>query len=159
MSWFQFLYGNWDHSLQSRGEIWSTGGLLQQPRLLIVTFLQSLALSLTRIPVEDQSTAHLNDRSCSSRRRRCLREQDSQSMAAIQRFSQNGMHKKDTEGHWRSTILAKKISCFTIASLLKDMTFQLHELNGYRTPNIGFFVWMLMGPRNLFDSDKNLPMH
>ena len=38
-------------------------------------------------------------------------------------------------------------SCFTIASLLKDMTIQLHELTGYRTPNIGFFVRMLMGPR------------
>ena len=25
-------------------------------------------------------------------------------------------------------------------SLLNDMITQLHELNGYRTPNIGFFV-------------------
>ena len=33
--------------------------------------------------------------------------------------------------------LAKKKSCFTIASLL---TIQLHELNCYRTPNFGFFV-------------------
>ena len=59
------------------------------------------------------------------------------------------MHRKDTEIHWRSTILAKRKSCFTTASLLKDTTFQPHEQNGYRTPNIGFFVWMLMGLRNL----------
>ena len=64
------------------------------------------------------------------RRRRCLRKQDSQSTAAIQRFSQDGMHKKGTESHWRSTILAKRKLCFSIASLLKDMTIQLHELNG-----------------------------
>ena len=38
------------------------------------------------------------------------------------------------------------------------MTVQLHELNGCRTPNIGFFVSVLMGSRNLFDSDKNLPI-
>ena len=49
-------------------------------------------------------------------------------------------HKKDTESLWRSTILAKRKSCFSIASLLTDTTMQLHELNGYRTPNIGFFV-------------------
>ena len=141
------------------GEIWNTSGVLQEPRRLIATILQSLALSLIWIPVEDQSTAHLNDRSCSSERRRCLRKQDSQSTAAIQRFSPDGMHKKDTEGHWRSTILAKKKSCFTIASILKYMTIQLHELTGYRTPNIGLHVWMLMGPRNLFDSDQKLSMH
>ena len=118
----------------------STSGVLQQLRKQIATILQSLALSLRKIPVEDQSTSHLNDRSCSSRRRRCLRKQDSQSTEAIQRFSQDSMHKKDTEGHWLSTMLAKKKSCFAIASLLKDMTIQLHELNDYRTPNIGFFV-------------------
>ena len=51
-----------------------------------------------------------------------------------------GMHKKDTESHWRNTILAKRKLCFPIASLLKDMTLQLNELNGYSTPNIGLFV-------------------
>ena len=83
---------------------------------------------------------HLKDRSCSSRQRRCSRKQDNQSMAAIQRFWHDEMHKKDTKDHWRSTMLAKKKSCFTIALLSKDMTIQLHELNGCRTPNIGFFV-------------------
>ena len=111
------------------------------------------------IPVEDQSMANLNARSCSSRRRRCLRKQDKKNMVAIRRYFQGGMHKKDTEFRWRSTILVKRKSCFTIASLLKDTTTQVHELNGYRTPNIGFFVCMLMGPRNIFDSDKNLPTH
>ena len=41
-------------------------------------------------------------------------------MEVIRRFSQDGMHKKDTEIRWQSTILAKKKSCFSIASLLKD---------------------------------------
>ena len=61
-------------------------------------------------------------------------------MATIRQSFQGGANMKDTEGHWRSTALAKKKSCFTIESLLKDMTTQLHELNGHRTPNIGFFV-------------------
>ena len=47
---------------------------------------------------------------------------------------------ENTEIRWRSTILAKKKFCFTTASLLNDMITQLHELNGCRTPNIGFFV-------------------
>ena len=100
----------------------------------------SLALSLRRILLEDQSTAILNDKSCSSRQRRCLRKQHSQNTGTIQRFLHDDMQKKDTEIRWRSTILAKKKLCFTIASLLNDMIAQLHELNGYRTPNIGFFV-------------------
>ena len=130
------------------GEIWSTSRVLQQPRRLIATILQSLALSLRRILLEDESTAILNDKSCSSRQRRCLRKQHSQNTGTIQRFLHDDMQKKDTEIRWRSTILAKKKLCFTIASLLNDMIAQLHELNGYRTPNIGSFVWMLMGPKN-----------
>ena len=95
-----------------------------------------------RIAVEGQSTANLNDRSCSSRRRRCFRKQDRKNMAAIRPFFQGGTNKKDTEGLWQSTILAKKKSCFSIASLLKDMTIQLHELNDCRTPNIWVENWM-----------------
>ena len=34
----------------------------------------------------------------------------------------------------------KRRLCFSIASLLKDITIQLHEVNGYRTPNTKFFV-------------------
>ena len=45
-------------------------------------------------------------------------------------------------------------SCSSIASLLKDTTIQLRELNGCRTPNIGYFVW-LMGPKSIFDSEKD----
>ena len=82
---------------------------------------------------------------CSTGRRRCLRKQDSQSTAAIQRFSHDCMHKKDTADHWWSTILAKRKSCISIASLLKVTTTQRRGLNGYRTPNIGFFVRMLVG--------------
>ena len=52
-----------------------------------------------------------------------------------------------TEILWQSTILARTKLYFTIASLLNDMIVQLHELNDYRTPNIGFFVWMLMHPK------------
>ena len=50
-------------------------------------FTSILTLSLRRIPVEAQSTTHLKDRSCSSRRRRYLRKQDNQSTTIIQRFS------------------------------------------------------------------------
>ena len=35
------------------------------------------------------------------------------------------------KSHWRSTILAKRKSCFSIASLLKDTTFQIREVNGW----------------------------
>ena len=66
--------------------------------------------------------------------------------------------KKDNEIRWRNTILARKRSCFTIASLLKDMIMQLHEVNNNTTPNIGFFVRLLMG-HNFLDSDKIFPMY
>ena len=55
-------------------------------------------------------------------------------------YFQGGTNKKDPESHWRSTILAKRKSCFSIASLLKDTTFQLRDVSGRRTPDIGFFV-------------------
>ena len=44
----------------------------------------------------------------------------------------------------------------TIASLLKDMTIQLHELNVDRTPNIGFFVSKLMAQKLLKMQDAHL---
>ena len=43
---------------------------------------------------------------------RCSRKQDKVNMGAIRRFSQDGMHKKNTEGHWWSTILVKRKSYF-----------------------------------------------
>ena len=135
------------------GDIWGTRG---RP---IAILLQSLALSLRKIPVEDQNMVSLKDKWCSARRNRFLRKQDKANMAAIRRYFQGGTKKKDTERHWRSTILAKKKSCFSIASLLKDTTFQLHDLNGCRTPNIGFFVWMLMVLKSLFDRVQNLSLH
>ena len=54
---------------------------------------------------------------------------------------QGGTNKKDTEGHWRSTRLAKSKSCLLdrIARERHDYT-QLRKLNGCRSPNIGFFV-------------------
>ena len=61
--------------------------------------------------------------------------------------------------NWRSTMLAKEKSFFSIASLLKDTTLQLRKLSGCRTPNIGFFAWLLVGLTRLFDSDQNLPLH
>ena len=134
------LFRNRDYLLQLREKFEVFAESYNTPRKRITTVLESLALSSRRIPVEDQNTANLNDRSCSSRRRRCLRKQDKVNMAAIRRYFQGGKNKKDTEGHWRSTISARKKLCFTMASLLNDMILQLHELNGYRTPNIGFFV-------------------
>ena len=97
---------------------------------------------------------HLKDRSCFSRRRRCLRKQDSQSTGSIRRFSQDGMHKKDTEIRWQSTILARKL--FDRIALERHDKKQLHELNGYITPNIGFFVCMLMVKQCLQMQDAHL---
>ena len=155
-SWLQCLLRNRDHLLQLREkfEVFAES----YNRRPIATSFRSLALSFWRIPVEDQNMVLLNDRWCFSGRNRCLRKQDKANMGAIQRYSQGGTTKKSTES-WRSTILAKRKSCFSIASRLQDTTFQLRELNGYRTPNIGFFVWMLMGLKSLFDSDKNFPLH
>ena len=140
------------------GKFWSTRWVLQHFKKLRFNF-NLLLCHQRRIPVEDQNMVSLNDKWCSTRRSTCLRKQDKVKMVTIQQSFQGGTSKKETESHWRSTILAKRKSCFTIASLLKDTTFQPHELNGYRTPNIEFFVWMLMDPRNLFDSDKNVPLH
>ena len=86
------------------GDIWSTSGVLQQPRRLLATFLQSLALSLRRILLENQITDNLNDKSC-SRQRRCLRKQDSQNTGTIQRFSHDGLQKK----RYRSSLAEHKI--------------------------------------------------
>ena len=72
--------------------------------------------------------------------KRLLQKADKVNMTAIRQSFQGGTNKKDTESHWRSTILAKRKSCFSIASLLKDTTFQLRKLSGCRTPNSGFFV-------------------
>ena len=41
-------------------------------------------------------------------------------MGTIRQSSQGGMQTKITGVHWRSTILAKKKSCFSIASIVKD---------------------------------------
>ena len=60
---------------------------------------------------------------------------------------------KDTEGQWQSTILAKKKSCFTSASLLKNMTLRLYKLKVYEKSNVKFFVWMLMSNKSFFDSE------
>ena len=43
---------------------------------------------------------------------RCLRKQDRVNMATIRQSSQDGANKKITGSHWRSTILAKRKSCF-----------------------------------------------
>ena len=121
--------------------------------------LQSLALSLRRIPVEDQNMVSLKDRWCSTGGSICWRKRDKLNTETIRRYFQGGTNKKDTESHWRSTTLAKRKSCFSIGWLLKDTAVQQRKLNGCRTPNIGVFVWMLMGLKSLFDRDQNLPLH
>ena len=135
--------------------MWSTSGVLQQTRRRIATLLQSLALSSRRNPVEDENRVCLKDRWCSTGRSRCSWKQNKVNMETIRQSLQGGTNKNDTESHWQST----GKSCFSIASLFNDTTVQPHELKGCRTPNIGFFVWMLMGLNILFDSDMNLPMH
>ena len=101
----------------------------------------------------------LKDKWCSSERNRCYTKQDKANTETVRRYLQGGTTKKSTESHWRSIKFAKRKSCFSIASLLKDTTIRLRELSGCRTPNIGFFVWMLMGLKSLFHSDQNLPLH
>ena len=140
-------------------EIWSVRRVLQHSRRPIATLLQSLALSYRRIPVEDQNMVLLKDRWCSSERNRCYTKQDKANTETIRRYFQGGTTKKSTESHWRSIKFAKKKLCFSIASLLKDSTIRLRELSGCRMPNIRFFVWMLMSPKSLFDSDQNLQLH
>ena len=54
----------------------------------------------------------------------------------------------------RAQFANKKLS-FTIASLLNDMIIQLHELNDYRTPYFGFFVWLLLAPKNSSTATRN----
>ena len=136
------------------GEICSTRGVPQHYRRPVAILLQSLALSLWT--VEDPNMVLLKDRWCSSRRSRCLRQQDKETWKPSDDTFKVVRTKKDTESHWRSTMLAKRKSCFSIASLLKDTTIQLRKLKGCRTP---FFVWMLMGFKSLSDSDQNLPSH
>ena len=114
--------------------------------------------TLRRIPVEDQNMVSLKDKWSSTRRNKCLTKQDKANLGAIRRYFQGGTNKKDPESHKRSTILAKRRSCFSIASLLKDTTIRLRELHGCRTPNVGFFVWMLIDLKSLFDSDQNMPL-
>ena len=53
------------------GDIWSTRGVLQQNSKRITTFLQSLATSLRRILVEDQSTVDLRDKNYVLEGERC----------------------------------------------------------------------------------------
>ena len=68
------------------GEIWITRRVLQYSRTSITTLLQSQTLSLRRISVEDQSTTHLKDRSCSTRRIWYLRKQDRINMTTIRQI-------------------------------------------------------------------------
>ena len=159
MFWLQCLFRTRDYLLQLGEKIEVQAESFNNAKDRLRLYFNPWLLSLRRIPVEHQNMVHLKDRWCFSRRSICLRKQEKRNIRVIRRFAQDGMHKKNTKICWRSTILAKKKSCFSIASLMKDTTFQLRELNGYRTPNIGFFVWMLMGPKSLFDSDQNLPLH
>ena len=69
-----------------------------------------------------------------------LKKARQENTSAIRRYFQGGMHKKKTEIRRQSTILAKKKSGFSLVSFLEDTIVQLRELNGYITPNIGFFV-------------------
>ena len=67
----QFLYGNRDYFLQLRVKKRSTSGVLQHFKRTTTISTRSLATSLRRIPVEDQSMANLRDKLCSSRRKTC----------------------------------------------------------------------------------------
>ena len=57
------------------GEIWSTSEVLQHFKRTSTISIRSLATSLRRIPVEDQSMANLRDKLCSSRRKTCSEKQ------------------------------------------------------------------------------------
>ena len=137
---------------------WSTSGVRQQPRKLIATLLQSLALSLRRIPVEDQSTAHLKDRSCSSRPKRCLRKRDNQSPAAIQRFSQGGV--------WGPSAFKRRIQCLAFCNRSAPVAEKSCLSRVMRWQNMTFFSPILCSANEsrypfcayLFDSNQNLSM-
>ena len=158
MSWVQSLHGNRDHLLQLREKFEVQEESYNNPEGEVPLFFNPgfvIKKNFSSGSKHGQSVRQI----MFFKAKEMLEKARQKNMAAIRRYFQGGTNNKDTVGHWRSTIPAKKKSCFTIASLVKDMMKLPHELNGYRTPNIGFFVWMLMGPRNLFDSDKILPRH
>ena len=74
------------------------------------------------------------------------------------RQEKHGSHPKDTESHWRSTTLAKRISCFSIVIALErhDYTAARAERLQNAKPWI-LRLQSLRGPKCLLDSDKNLP--
>ena len=106
----------------------------------ITTFLQSLSASLRRILVEDQSMANRRHKFCSSGRKTCKEKQRKRRTEVIRQFLPSGKHKKATEVHWQSTIVAKRKSCFTTELLWKITTAQLRKLNEYKFQSIGFSV-------------------
>ena len=117
----------------------------------IATILQSLALSLRRIPVEDQSTRQSERQIMFFKAKEMLKKASQRkNMAAIRQFFQGGMNKKNTESHWRSTILAKEKSCFfdRIALERHDYTATKAE----RLQNAKHWILRLNadGPQNLF---------
>ena len=101
--------------------------------------IRSLATSLRRILVEDQSTANLRNKLCSSRRTTCSEKQRTKRTEIIRRFSPDGQHKKGTRLRQRSTILAKKKSCFTTKLLWRTTTTQPRKLNEFKIQSI----WVL----------------
>ena len=66
---------------------------------------------------------------------------------------------EDTESHCRSTILAKRKSCFSIASLLKDTTLQLTKAKRLQNAKDWTLRLNADGLKSLFDSDQNLSLH
>ena len=154
-----FFFRNRDHLLHLRENFEVSAESYHTPEDQLRLYFNPW-LSSRRIPVEDQRTVHLKDRSCSFfKAKETLKKARQEKHGSHPTILSRWYAQENTEIRWRSTILAKKKSCFSIASLLKDTTKQLHELNGCRTPNIGFLVWMRMdGPQNLFVSDQNLPL-
>ena len=108
------------------GEIWSTCGVPQQPRRRIATPLQSLALSLSKFQSRTKArpiwtTDHVlqGERDAQESKTRTTWQPSDDTFKVVR-------SKRKKRGHSQSTMLAKKKSCFTIASLLNDMIIQLY---------------------------------
>ena len=91
--------------------------------------------------------ADLRDKLCCSRRKTCQDKQRTKRTEIIRRFSPGGKHKKATGLRQRSTILEKKMSCFTTKLLWRTPTTQLRKLNEYKIQSIGFLSINAEGSR------------
>ena len=73
---------------------------------------------------------HLKDRSCSARRSKCLRKHDKVNMGKHPTHPLKVVCRHRLPEFITEHNIGAKKKCFSIASLLKDMTIRLRKVNG-----------------------------